>query len=528
MSAHDHGHRPLEHRRGRVPGAIRCALLLGLGLLLSPPAEAAERFVKPGSSSGDGGGSHFVPMEPSPSHRPPAANWSRWESPLYHFAIDMPNDLVLAETATEPGGLDLHSPDRRIEVRAYAQANTGHLDLATTQSRIRAGLTGATFDYERTFPDNFILSGTRNDAGFYVRVYLSADRSVFTFLVISHPRNLSQANAAMVARLSKSLVAARTAGPAPTNPTVAAEVPPKPPAPPTPPAPTQTPSDLERLKLQAEIERLKLEQLKLSQTPQSVHTGKEHDEAAAAPPPPVQTGRRVALVIGNGAYSDVPKLPTSAEDATRMTAMLRALGFQVTLGTDLARTAMTADLATFYEAAKGADVALFYFSGHGVQINGHNYLLPTDARFDDPQAALDIDGRAVDLQKFINAAGGAKTVLAFVDACRDNPIVEESLAKTFYKGIGGPTKGLAVVRKEDVGSGQFVGFAADEGKTAQTGDGPVSVYTDALLQLLPTPGEDISVLHRKIRSRVEEMTGGRQSPHAVDDLREALYLARKK
>jgi uncharacterized caspase-like protein len=185
---------------------------------------------------------------------------------------------------------------------------------------------------------------------------------------------------------------------------------------------------------------------------------------------------------------------------------------------------MTVDLSTFYEKAKGADVALFYFSGHGVQINGKNYLLPVDATFSDPQAALDVDGRAVDLQKYLNAASGAHIVLAFVDACRDNPIVEENLARTFYKGVGGPTKGLAVVKRDDVGSGQFIGFAADEGKTAQTGDGEVSVYTAALLKLLPTPGEDVSVLHRKIRREVETATSGKQSPHSVDDLREALVL----
>lgn len=247
-----------------------------------------------------------------------------------------------------------------------------------------------------------------------------------------------------------------------------------------------------------------------------------------SPPEPVKitpTGRRVALVIGNGAYRAAPKLPTPAMDAARMKAKLAALGFEVVAGTDLARAGMTGDLAAFYAAAKGADVALFYFSGHGIQVRGHNYLLPTDADFSEPGAALDVEARAVDLEKFLQAAGEAKTVLAFIDACRDNPVVEEKLAQTFYKGLGGPTKGLAVIPKEQVRPNQFIVFASEEGKTAETGAGDVSVFTAALLDHLGRPGEDIALAYRKIRSTVESATGGRQSPRSVDDLRNEMVLS---
>ena len=237
------------------------------------------------------------------------------------------------------------------------------------------------------------------------------------------------------------------------------------------------------------------------------------------------TGRRVALVIGNGAYRAAPKLPTPAMDAVKMRTKLAALGFEVISGTDLARSAMTGDLAAFYAGAKGADVALFYFSGHGIQVRGHNYLLPTDADFSQPGAALDVEARAVDLEKFLQAAGEAKTVLAFIDACRDNPVVEEKLAQTFYKGLGGPTKGLAVIPKEQVRPNQFIVFASEEGKTAETGAGDVSVFTAALLDNLGRPGEDIALAYRKIRSAVEGATGGRQSPRSVDDLRNEMVLA---
>lgn len=248
-------------------------------------------------------------------------------------------------------------------------------------------------------------------------------------------------------------------------------------------------------------------------------------QTASGPVAIAPTGRRIALVIGNGAYRAAPKLPTPAMDAARMKAKLTALGFEVVAGTDLSRSAMTGDLAAFYAAAKGADVALFYFSGHGIQVRGHNYLLPTDADFSQPGAALDVEARAVDLEKFLQAAGEAKTVLAFIDACRDNPVVEEKLAQTFYKGLGGPTKGLAVIPKEQVRPNQFIVFASEEGKTAETGAGDVSVFTAALLDHLGRPGEDIALAYRKIRSTVESATGGRQSPRSVDDLRNEMVLS---
>lgn len=524
-----------RRRRGRLGSALLALFVLAAAALVPSAVSARDSFVPSDLSSGkarfrsptatppdlSSGDARF--RSPTPASTPPVT-WRRWENPRFHFSVDLPSSLVADPPPENGDGLTLRSPDRGIEVRVYGQHNASGVDLDRARATIRAGLPGATFDYERVFADNFVLSGSRGTEGFYVRVWLSPDRSVGTFLLISHPRVLTQETSDLVTRLSKSLV------PAPGGePVVASEPPPPPPPPPEPPKPstpsvtppTPSASELERLKLQAEIERLKLEQLKLGKTPPVATTDDERKPPVAVAP----KGRRVALVIGNGAYSGAPKLPTSAADAARMSTMLSALGFEVTTGVDLARTAMTADLARFYEAARGAEVALFYFSGHGVQVNGHNYLLPIDAKFDDPQAALDVDGRAVDLQKFINAASGARTVLAFVDACRDNPIVEENLAKTFYKGVGGPTKGLAVVRKEDLGTGQFVGFAADEGRTAQTGDGSVSVYTAALLKILPTPGVDISVLHRRVRREVEEATRGQQSPRAVDDLREALYLA---
>ncbi|NJL50345.1 MAG: caspase family protein, partial [Blastochloris sp.] len=297
------------------------------------------------------------------------------------------------------------------------------------------------------------------------------------------------------------------------------------------PQPPKADAEIERLKLEAEIERLKLEQLKMRQadapavaadkpSPPDAGTVKTETGPKVVKP---EGGRQVALVIGNGAYQALTRLPTPANDARRMATALTAAGYEVEVGTDLNRTAMAERLAQFYAAARGAQVALFYFSGHGVQVNGRNFLLPVDASFREAGASLDIEARAIELQKFLNAASGARTTVAFVDACRDNPLLDESMAKTLYKGVGA-TKGLAVIKREELSSGQFVGFAAEEGRTAQTGTGEVSTYTAALLRNLSEKGLDISVLHRRVRRQVEEETHGSQSPRAVDDLREEFVL----
>lgn len=281
-------------------------------------------------------------------------------------------------------------------------------------------------------------------------------------------------------------------------------------------------SDLERLRLEAEIERLRVEKLKLEQ--QQVGSKAEGPGGTESGKAKLPEGRRVALVIGNGAYGALTPLPTPVNDARVLAERLAALGYEVTLGIDRNRAEMAEMLAQFYAVAEGAGVALFYFSGHGMQIEGRNYLLPVDAAFASPSAFLDADARAIDLQKFIAASSTARIGVAFVDACRDNPVLEKSVTANLFKGSAGMTKGLAVVRRENLNAGQFVGFAAEPGKTAETGRGEVSVYTQALLKGLAEPGLDVSIMHRRIRTEVEQATNGRQSPRYVDDLADAFTL----
>jgi uncharacterized caspase-like protein len=216
-------------------------------------------------------------------------------------------------------------------------------------------------------------------------------------------------------------------------------------------------------------------------------------------------------------------LTTPANVARVIGERLATLGYEVMLGVDKNRLEMAELLAEFYTKSQGASVALFYFSGHGVQIEGRNYLLPTDASFPNESSFLDVDARAIDLQKFMAVSSAARISVIFVDACRDNPVLEKSIASTVLKGTS-VTKGLTVLPRENLSSGQFVGFAAESGKTAETGTGEVSVYTQALLKELEEPGLDISIMHRRIRTDVEQATNGRQSPRYVDDLADAFAL----
>ena len=136
-------------------------------------------------------------------------------------------------------------------------------------------------------------------------------------------------------------------------------------------------------------------------------------------------GARVALVVGNSAYEFAPKLANPSNDANDMTERLKALGFEVIGGTDLDRRSLVEALIKFGRAAEKADVALFFYAGHGLQVNGENYLVPVDAQVE-YQAEIDIS--LVSLSGVMQQLErGSKTNIIFLDACRDNPF-EKQLA----------------------------------------------------------------------------------------------------
>jgi uncharacterized caspase-like protein len=238
-------------------------------------------------------------------------------------------------------------------------------------------------------------------------------------------------------------------------------------------------------------------------------------QAAHAQPGPA---RRVALVIGNGAYENAPALPNPANDARAMAGMLRRVGFEVLEGVDLDREAMEELLARFEERAREAEAALAFFAGHGVQVDGRNYLLPIDARLEQ-KADL---RRQIQADWLVEDAGRAKRLaLVILDACRDNPLARSLQASGRGLGVG---RGLAQI--QDQPPNTLVAYATAADATAADGEGANSPFTAALLEHLPTPGLEIGLALRRVRDAVIARTGGEQQPFTYGSLGgEEFYLA---
>jgi uncharacterized caspase-like protein len=223
------------------------------------------------------------------------------------------------------------------------------------------------------------------------------------------------------------------------------------------------------------------------------------EPAPAAPAPPARTAR--ALVIGNGAYTDMGLLANPRNDATAMAQRLHDMGIEVDLVLDADRQALVLALARFQERSAAKDINILYYAGHGMQVEGVNYLLPVDMRSEGASAgAVKLNGIALnDALDYLSAP----TRLVFLDACRDNPIVRR-LAGT--RSAAGP--GLAPMA---VGTGTLISFATRDGATAADGTGRHSPYTAALLQHLAQP-QDIALVLRDVRQSVMAATGNRQEP----------------
>jgi hypothetical protein len=229
-------------------------------------------------------------------------------------------------------------------------------------------------------------------------------------------------------------------------------------------------------------------------------------------------GKRVALVIGNSAYRNVPALPNPPNDASDLAAALNRLGFVVTLITDASFDEMRRSLIALGRDAAGADMAAVYFAGHGMEISGENWLIPVDAELKKDTDALNeaISLRSVMLQVSNTTSLG----LIILDACRNNPFaakMQRSLA--LRAAVSG---GLG--RIEPVGN-VLVAYAARDGTTALDGDGRNSPFTAALLHNIETPGVEVTFMFRNVRDDVMEVTRNEQQPFVYGSLsRKAIYL----
>jgi hypothetical protein len=227
---------------------------------------------------------------------------------------------------------------------------------------------------------------------------------------------------------------------------------------------------------------------------------------------PASAEKRVALVIGNGAYKNASKLVNPTNDAKAISGMLQSAGFDsVALYENLDIREMRRAVSQFAAAAKDADTAVVYYSGHGIEVNGVNYLIPIDAMLEQD---IDVSYETFSLDNLVQVMEPARRLrLVMLDACRDNPFV-----KTMKRTVGTRTsaRGLAAVEPTSVNT--LIGFAAKAGSFALDGAGDNSPYATSVLNNLATPGLDLRIAFGRVRDEVMKVTNGRQEPFVYGSL----------
>lgn len=221
---------------------------------------------------------------------------------------------------------------------------------------------------------------------------------------------------------------------------------------------------------------------------------------------------RVALVIGNGNYREIATLANPPNDAKDVGAELAALGFTVTTGVDLDQADMEREIADFAKAAASADVSLFYYGGHGLQVSAQNFLIPVDAQLHSEE---DIYRHTVHFDDVLKAQEQGKGVhLVFLDACRTNPLKDAPASVH--------AEGLARVGNA---AGFLIAFATQPDNVAFDGAGRNSPFAQSLLGHLTTVGQDISSMMIEVRKDVIATTGGEQIPWENSSLTQQFYFA---
>jgi caspase domain-containing protein len=235
---------------------------------------------------------------------------------------------------------------------------------------------------------------------------------------------------------------------------------------------------------------------------------------SASPAPVTPLGRRVALVIGNANYKTASKLLNPRNDAGDVAAALRSAGFsEVIERYDLGMQDLQKALRALEDKATGADWAVVYYAGHGIEVDGRNYLIPVDAEL---KSASDVEDEAVSLDRVMaRVTAASKLQLVILDACRDNPFVRRmAQGRGTARAIG--ARGLAPV--EPSYPNQFVAYAARHGEVALDGSGKNSPYAKALVKHLAMPGLALSNFFIRVRAEVLAETSGKQRPFEYGSL----------
>ncbi|MBB4427172.1 putative caspase-like protein [Bradyrhizobium sp. CIR48] len=227
---------------------------------------------------------------------------------------------------------------------------------------------------------------------------------------------------------------------------------------------------------------------------------------------PALAGNRVALVIANSAYQHAPSLANPVNDGAVMAKTLKEAGFNsVDFRHDLSALDTRRVLRDFADATRNADIAVVYYAGHGIEVEGSNYLIPVDAKL---ERDTDVYDEALSLDRVLVAVEPAKQLrLVILDACRDNPFGKTMKRTVATRGIG---RGLAQV--EPTSPNTLIAYSAKAGFTAQDGDGANSPFTVALSKHLTTPGLDVRRAFGFVRDDVLKSTGNKQEPFVYGSL----------
>lgn len=221
-------------------------------------------------------------------------------------------------------------------------------------------------------------------------------------------------------------------------------------------------------------------------------------------------GQRIALVIGNGSYAMAP-LKNPVNDARDVTEALRLVGFEVTYKENLNQKDMKVAIRAFGKSIKGSAVGLFYYAGHGVQVNGFNYLVPVDATVESEE---EVEYECVEVG-FVLAqmeSAGNPMNIVILDACRNNP---------FARSLRSASRGLASMNAP---SGTLIAYSTAPGSVASDGESRNGIYTQELLRYLKTPDLSVEEFFKKVRTSVRSSTQGKQTPWETSSLVGSFYF----
>jgi uncharacterized caspase-like protein len=227
---------------------------------------------------------------------------------------------------------------------------------------------------------------------------------------------------------------------------------------------------------------------------------------------PVAAEKRVALVIGLSEYQHVPRLPNPARDADAMALVFKTAGFDVVDNErDLGISDLRRVIREFSETSRDADISVVYYAGHGIEVDGTNYLVPADAKL---SSDFDIEDETISLDRVLKALDSVRRLkLVILDACRDNPFAKSMKRSLATRSIG---RGLAKI--EPAMSDTLIAFAAKAGAVANDGDGQNSPFATALIKHIVEPGLDLRLAFGRVRDDVLKSTGNRQEPFVYGSL----------